>query len=796
MHSASFTSINSFEPIDWNIHYFVTRYKRGSYSSNVDIYHSSSVSHNPTYREVHSGGDNHICWRRLDDRLNTLYGSTYEVPLSNFNTFSDSIILWVYGDNHLQNACNRSFRQYIIPIEKQKVLPNRVTPEYYKYDLIEYGDISTDEGLLTIMDIVSASYPSSTVVTSGNFSTLTFEADDDNNLQRLYDDLYSSIGTANQPTHILFNGIERYVRSVGEISAKSKLHAILSLCLANDIRYVAVSDIFYSDYSLLSSLIPTNNYIDLADWFFERDTNPECRAGFSFSTDKEAFDYLTAGNFSTVYSDVVYNYICDTALDKLFIPVHRDKYYVSFVNHNISGGSYDSYANGGIDGKSVKFAKGYGADKSKYSDVKVVQEIPLIERWWLGKYGGLDSPNLFKDTGEFFAVIIHTGYSYKLWANQQFQANTCAEYTHQTGDSETINVLPFRKYLTGARLHEDGSVQGACYPCTGAPWFVMNSNNKSAYNISYPDGDSNVIIDYWLTFPDNYSCTMSLKVRSPRIETKLLNNWQSISFGKLSVTETQNYSFPLFCGGGSLGLVEDIYVYTPINGGPKRHYEGNTYTLDFNNFAMSNSNILHPTRLYGGTTSNFKVLSVEGEWKNIFAHEQPASVHRYPDPGPPPDYCIVLDPVVFRCTHKHNHLPNDHDTRWLTSTKKVNTFGYNSELSRDYLKSTNLISTNFIPVHVYLNPYNDHLESMSYGTILGAYALYDLDAPIGEYRAEDGKEYLIMPCGWEGRLYDYKFRHSVINDIWESDVVVKEYESFILTQTKNLINDRLVIRIK
>lgn len=853
MFSIHYKNINDFKSLDIAMHYACCRHAWTNLAEDISKGNKIITDQMETYNVDYADNTKGLAWKRVDDRFDTLYGSTYEVPLGDFQEHPESYRVWIYGDSHLQYTGNVfGVCGYPAPedinIENYKTPLDEVAHNYYDstyrntQNMLETNEhskvyVKSSNSLFTLADVVRASYPNATVTEYGDFTSPkpVYASSAECPIYKVWDDLHSAMESANSligeisdeftaedlfeyrsllPTHIVVSGIERCYE-LG-IIYPSAIKSLVEECIDLGIRLVIVTDPFYSDTAnyeyfehMRDNAIYSDFLFDLSDWMSDRDRGYEYIFG---DIPSGASYYQIRNKFYNYLPDFAYHAIMRNVFKKWEMPIHRDHYYVSLVYQDIKDNTYSDYFTNACynmhsgNGSWCITPEGKLSISNSENAISWSDKPPVIQHH-VGKYGYDQHPNLFMNTGSFIAVIIHTEYEDSLYAYRQFQANTNYEFLSQNDTASInytnrplINTLPVRLYLTGGTTAERHGAHFPVYPCTGAPWFVMSTQNKSDYTYSWNTGDSVVMIDFWLSSPDSYNCTLSLRVRGHH---ERLDNWQSISFGMFSTTKTANHIHPLYCAGGSLGISNDIYVFTPITGGSKTYYSGNSYDLDFNNICLSNSNLLHPTVMGGSYVSNFKIMSSEGVWKNIFAHVQTTGVVPYPISGPPPDYATYLNSVRFSSNEISDQFlypTGNIDTRNLISSKYVNVFGHNNITGRNYYNAGEVYGTQFIPVCVFYSRLNwgsmvSDREFLSEGIIPGAYCTYDSDIGVGEYTAQDGKKYLVMPCGWEGRLYDYGHHFGVYNEEWEACDIVDNYENTTLMYKKNPISDRLVIRL-
>lgn len=783
--------LDDFSYIDNSLHYLCCRYCNQNVLDDIS---EGSKFNNCTYNICKSNGSYAPAWRRMDDRYNTLYGSTYEVPLSLFEVHSEEYEFIICGDTHLM-----SNHQYFNI--KYAYAPEDMSIDNDLYltarDIAEEQILDTvDKGLLTLESIITKSYPNSTITKFGNF-TLPYNSYlpsiGSTPIEQLYNYLQNEV---TYPDFIVVNGLE-YAYSIG-VNVASIIRYLIDMSSINNIHLLFVTDPFYStsiNYSsfkesIVDSCIPNNMLFDLYEWLNNRNES------YTYTNNSQVSNNRLV--FNRYFPDYVYNCLNDHIFDMWNLPVHRDKFYLSLVNVRLDDESFARSSNGNVSGVQDRqdMRRFYSSLENKLGDDGQTEiDWPTEYFRVISKYGSSQTLSAVKNPGIFVAMIIHTGYSDSLLASQQFQANVMLENLCRNDEAARtflgeplLNLMPIRSVYNSESSKRHLSV----YPTTGAPWLILGDINKQEYSSDFGVYATNkVVIDFWISLSNSWSLTLSVRIRAPKGK---LDNWQSMSGGKLLNTETANESFPLFCGGGSLAISNDVYVFDPY-GGTRTYVAGNSYDLDFNSICMCNSNILHPTKFNGAGISTFKVLNGEGWWQNIFAHKQDAHITPYPTTGIPPDYCTVLDDVQFYSNVDHCLLPIHGDVRWLTSTEYMYSHGYSNYEGRNHFDNKRSFNTWLVPLSVFIKESKSHYERQSNFGIDGIYATFDFDIPSGEYTYNNNK-YLIMPCGWESRLYSYKNHIGVYNDEWDVVDVVDNYESYTLVQTKNVIYDKLVIKLR
>lgn len=726
-------------------------------------YNIQALAYNYSFPELSSKnvGNNFRKWRRLDNRFNDLFGSTYEVPLGDYKQHTDDIRVLISGDRFLQ--CS-SARLHIFDIPDINAECD---------DIGEVSDMKLYvDDLDTMGTILSKAYPNATIDLLGEFNRQSkFEAD----LVQLLDYLNGKIANDKElPTHIIFNGLEKTYEKFGYDTTYEIYKSILDICHNNHINIVCVlccpnyitkrsyEDIFTLELIKLVNMLSNSYVVNLYSWLKSREVsyNP-------------AVNYVDS--LYGIQMDIAYNYIYDSCFKKLGLDVFRYKYYVSFVDMEIDAPTTMNTITGGVYDIGLYF-------KSTYS--RPPDHDPPIFPHYFAKYGGSEFKlNTFKNSGEFVAVVVHTEYNEALFASEQFQANCNSEFVAQNDshaeDGVLQNLLKVRYWTTGFIVSEQGYYPVPVYPTAGAPWLTISKKNISEYknyNVSQPYTP----IGVWLT-RDDYSMTITTNLRS--VADDKLNLYQNIVFGCLDIMPV-NHVHNLYCGGGSGGLCQDIYVHPNVKTGRLQYTAGNVYDLDMDNIAMSNSNILHTTKFNKSTTSNFRVLASAGVWKNIFMHKQDATAV---------SWAYVLNNVVDYYS-EHSIYPRMSNDCKRLSSKYIKTNGYVNVVGKNESTNKCKFSDYVQRIRVILNHNKHHNEYSSTGSIPHCFVAWDDECPAGEIEL-GGKKYLSIPCGWEGRLYNYGPEPTGA-DVWSTEAVVNDWERRTTFRKENVIRDKLLIELE
>ena len=769
-----------------------------------EVFHN--IAHNIPHpnEQGYEGQDDDtlLKWECIDDRFATGFGSTYEVVVNDFKKRNEEVTITIFGDTwlHVETV---AYREHYM--DKWETLEGTT-----KIDRIAYRE--------SLPEVLGRVYQNGTINLVGNFSV-------SNNTEINLDDVINYLqGLSSYPDYFIFNGATKTLGTSGKSATVQKLKDIDNFCISNGIKACCVftenrnlqgvnnkdwAETFSTTTAMLKfsvlewathhlhvleSNYNVNGNDTKIDEFF--DTNDLNVSAYALSK------YITTDNLDNdfeCYEELIYTVVKRFILENMFI-LHRECFYISLLYKSIDGG---------LDGSTYNYY--FGTDYLPYNlmscftknevTIRISDEITGHHQ---SKYASDQHWNFFKNDGQFVAVCVHTSYSEYLWACQQGQSNCYDEFIqlrkltdYSSGDivnKTTINpanLIPERLYRTGASIGEAGNSSPPIFLGTGCPMLTISWDNRERYSnklgLSCP-------IEIWIT-RDNNSASITLRLHT---EEDYQDLYQSIEFGKMTSVETENYIYPLYCGGGSIGLSADIYVYFPINGGNKTHIEGNVYDLDMNNISMSNSNILHPTKFWNCSFTNFKVLTPEGIWRSIYAHEQTASVQPYPSLGPPPDFAIHLNSPT------HNHGANN-DGAYPFLLQNWNSVG--SQHIGDFSRAYNgrygckepcdnkkvKFNSRWDAIRIGLNHSIGHGQYLCYGSIPKCWRSWDKDIPSGEFTC-NGKKYLVVPCGWDGRLWDYSWHLDIYNDLWETYDIVDHFENKYYKQNAR-IDDKLIIEL-
>ena len=469
-------------------------------------------------------------------------------------------------------------------------------------------------------------------------------------------------------------------------------------------------------------------------------------------------------------------------------------FYISLQHVTVTNSTYSSWFDGYYDKLfdiSDRFVNEFSVDSDGKLHLYPLSEYfnrkyrsPDNHYYLIGKYG----INLFKNTGEFMAVGCHTLFDADLFMCEQGGITCQDKVDRQIND---INLLKFRTIGSSCNdTFEGGLIDPPVYPGTGCPWFTLSNDNYTTFNIS-----SNGI-EYWFNKTD-YAATITFRVHNFGIE---YDCFQSMSFGMLDVVDDEAQLFPLFVAGGNEALSQDIYVYTPIKAKCPTYTSGNVYDLNIQNIALSNSNLLHPTKFNGANMSNFRIFSYEGKWRDIYAHSQNEIIKPYYKcccdcQCAIDNWGTVLSDVNDEMGNSYNSAtPFYNNVRYKIDTYTVN---YPTEHQPSHNALTQYYhSSPLQKVIVNLHPPFPYLEQGVLGVVPNVYSSWHRTLPAGVVTLS-GQRYLSVPNGWEERLWNYPYYLGVYNDpqYWQNEQIRKKQDDLHRTLLQQKMVDRLIIPI-
>ena len=681
-------------------------------------------------------------WRRMDNRYEDFFGSTYEVPLGEYEEQSDEYTIFIYGDHWL------STKDIIFPVFGDFADPfSNISKVNIKCSVAD-----------SLYDILSKAYPKATIIDKATSSI------GPKDFRHITEDTLAEIFTVLKGNTVDYFIFQDDFSSNLSISVHCEyLQQIANYCKKNNIKYICVAsgiDSASLDCTKLITAIGGLSYIIDTDSFLIRMRQVKRKLVMYYRQSYTEDDVVYRNIYG--YYDYVYNFIYDSCISRLGLRAYRDKYYISLVYIPVScPDTYDACFCDGFRRHGSSHTALYG--KTGYEDFwdsRNVGGVPYYQ-YFIGYtiFGGVT--NLFMSDGAFLSVIVHTGFSYDLFASEQFKS--CCGYEFQSMRAKyadkSIGFYNFVKLHSVTTFPSDGLYDAVAFPMTGAPWLTYTTDDLTYYS---EDSFVGVPINFCIS-RDSYSGTIINAFRS-RYGDKV-DTYQSIVYGKCA-----SDAYGLYCGGAQ-AQAQAIQVYLPVTGGIYTTNVGNAYDLSRFNIAMSNSNILYPTKFNNNALSSFRCMMGSTQWENIFLYSQGTkSPIGYEVMTPPTRYAYVLDTPTLLTNYNGNTLV-------LIATKSS-------------MKSTNL-STTMFPILVSIN---DTVLDFKAMMCLSDSIFGTLDYLDTGYHNIDGHLYYCVPNGWEGRYFYYGHHFGYFNDTWKNEDVLAEWESIV--NYKNMMHTKLIIRLR
>ena len=764
---------------------FTKKYIVGSHKDIVDNFISMAIPDIVREEDTIIGSvKGYRAWEQLDDRYadkTTFFGHTFEVPMSNYEKKVGYVKLVI--DDSIESSTAYfnigSYFPYEEGFESPHEFSGRVVslsnyPNTLSNDIIEaFGKENVSivrKQLITLDDVIAS-----------------------------LSDMYS-VHTPKK--YLIFCGVEGSILSgLSQNDIIGKLEYIGQFCRSYGIRPILVatfkgiaSGAVSDERHILDRGYSGLEILNLYDYLFD---------DYDTASSSKVYDTISKYIHEGLFMNVIYNNIKYFIVYK-FLCMFRDRFYISLVHMNIDSGSYPALGYGhGRHSDSIHVSPIYDYSYpnsyfSKYcGDFAFVKYAPPgskepIDAYFESKYSSKGKEwNLFKNYGEIVAICLHMDFNRKLYVCEQPQATCLSEWQKSHEDSFGVvsklqNLLKIRHWSDSNEL---SPLVPFSYPMSGAPWFTISEDNKKEYNNSVGIFTQ----ELFFTRHNDYGGTITFRLHNKADVAH--DCYQSISFGALDFPTTSNHKYRLFCAGGTQGISADIHSYKPVRG-TRTYLMGNVYDLDVHNICMSNSNLLHPTSFNNSVVSNFKVMLPSGMWVSVFSHNQAAYVVPYPSLGPAPDHAVCLGDVTFisgGTSSAHPYLSNN---KHRIGSKYVKMQGLNNTVGKDDV-DTYSYSSQLDPITVVINSDESYGEGYCFGNIPDAFACWDFETPTGEILI-DGKRYLSIPNGWDGRLYYYGDDHfKIMNDIWDADMIVDHYEeTYSLLYEDVKIKDRLLIKME
>lgn len=617
-------------------------------------------------------------WEMIDDRFDSLFGSTYHVPLEKYPTYPDKIKIAIVGDHWLSNEST---------ITDVRIL-DRWDMTYIHH--CNYGN----DLKYTLVDELKIMFPNATFDIVGDFS---HSSQDMNTLQNVYDYL---VDVEEYPDYLIFNGVEgTLINSGGDVAlATTMMYSICGICAKNRIKagmiYTLLPEVFDLDptigilqYLIVQLGFPVRGerfsgmpldieYFKLNEWLNTHLYIPEDYVKYGNNTDrleqyklpaidnqgihKEMVEWYIINYGARKYKEIIYNTIKNFIYENVFkdYNLKRNGFYISLSHKDVTENTYGYYH-----GDKAKVFQADHYPEQMITDIPIFGHSKYVFR---SKYFTRNNPwNLFSNTGEYIAIALHTEYNHKCWIGEQ-KGSTCEdEESKKRQDTRgVVNELANLMYVLREREGAETRLRPPIMQGTGTSWLTISDNNKERYKnqLGYQ-----CPIEVYIS-RDDYNFTITTRIHS---EEGYQDIYQSVAAGKM----TQSLDpLPLYVVGGTTGLKNDVYSYIPV-AGVRTEIHGCVYDLDMDNVALSNTTANHPTKFYNCIFSNFKVYnSNAGEkWRSVFLHSQSATVQQNYNCAPPDDHAIwLLEPTYYLGRQDANAFPPSSDNRnrignkWLT----------------------------------------------------------------------------------------------------------------------------------
>ena len=378
------------------------------------------------------------------------------------------------------------------------------------------------------------------------------------------------------------------------------------------------------------------------------------------------------------------------------------------------------------------------------------------------KYG-TGSP--FKNSGYILAVGIHTLYDDDLWMCEQGGITCADEALNQKDNDNLMGAIQYIYPKPPDGTFSTKVVHFIPFPSRGCPWFAYSDSDVSKYQIS------KLGIKYWFTKND-YNATITYCTSELAGEPV----FQTMSFGKLEGINDSSYNFPLYVAGGTEALTNDIFIYTPSTGSNPTYISGNVYDLSLKTIGLSSCGILRPCKFNGANSSNFRILSPEGIWRNLYGYSQGVKIQRYFSCGIIYNWMSLLQPPTIIGSSYHSALPFMSDSSYLVDYKfKTRTWD-----EKDSYFLGRVITSFYMSL--------DHNEDGIQGYIPNLYYT-SRHMTVGEVEINN-KKFLSVPNNFETKKEYYEAKVGVVNTGWTSDELLAHYEN------NNLIYDRILIPLE
>ena len=735
---------------------------------------------------------NYQKWEKVDDRFDSLFGSTYKVPLEPLPTNDSEFKITIHGDRWL--------------CDKTTTTTARILD---KWELSQVYSSTIDQTVQnTLIDELPIMFPNATINIIGDVGGTS-------GYRSSLEDVLSYLQSLTEyPDYFIFNGVEKSFENSGsasycvnlldqinEIVYNNDIEAYViftplpSTLLVGELEYLTIMADFNGEYIKqfrLNEWMLKHTYIyeDYVQYGKTRDNLTTPPVTDSQKLDYNSFVWYVNGNLK--YKEVIYNTIKNAIYNDLFGEVLEKQkcFYISLAHKDIHSYTY-GYYHGPLAGV-------FEADNFPEQMITEIPIYPHPKYNFRGKFFDRNTPwNLFDGTGELIAIGLHKEYSHDAWLCEQIGSTCFDEGSKIRQDTRgVVSELGGLMPILRERYASEYRMSPPLFQNTGTSWLTISDSNKERYankvGFACP-------IEVYIS-RDDYNFTITTRIHTEKGYQDL---YQSVAAGKMS---NSTYTRPLYVCGGTTGMKNDVWSYIPI-AGPRTEIHGSVYNLDMDNISLSNTTANHPTKFLGAIFSNFKIYNSQvgvGYWRSIFLHRQEATVIReYNSCGVPQDHVTWLnepiyavgrlDGIAFPCSSDNR---NRIDSDWLKGRGYTKTQGREPLFTEPKWFDSPLQSfRGFTKASWY-----DNNSFYCSGNIETIFSSWGWEVPNGEM-SYAGKKYLVIPCGWDERLYWYEGRYvpkgyGTFNHIWENDVVIEEYEKSKLEFNRRQIKDKLFVLLE
>jgi hypothetical protein len=226
-----------------------------------------------------------------------------------------------------------------------------------------------------------------------------------------------------------------------------------------------------------------------------------------------------------------------------------------------------------------------------------------IDEWgdpiYEGYYYNWKRSSIVKESGEYLFFSLHIKNNMPMYSYEQGGSSTEYESYKDILSPQSYNLIPLHDVLISPCLKDELFRDPKRIAGMGSCILAISNENKGDSQYKY--------IEYWMTKTDR-SATVTIRVCG--------KYYQSVTFGFLDHADERVYHYPLYIGGGTQALAQDVYTYQSINGGCQQHKYGNVFSADVKNKAFVNGNILNTCKFNGANCTNFRVRRPSGVWDN------------------------------------------------------------------------------------------------------------------------------------------------------------------------------------